>query len=88
MSPTTQTGTKRTAVGTVGSDKMDKTIVVEIQRLTRHPLYGKVSRRSTKLKAHDETNECRTGDRVEITECRPLSKDKQWRVSEVIARAK
>ncbi len=88
MSPTIQSGTKRTAVGTVVSDKMDKTVVVEIHRLTRHPLYGKVLRRTTKLKAHDELNECRTGDRVEITECRPLSKNKQWRVSNVIVRAK
>ena len=78
---------KRTLLGTVTSDKMDKTIVVEVDRLTQHPLYRKVLRRSTKLKAHDEHNECHSGDRVEITECRPLSKQKQWRVTRIIARA-
>ncbi len=88
MKPKTKTGHKRSAMGTVVSDKMDKTVVVEVQRLTRHPLYGKVMRRRTKLKAHDEGNECHVGDRVEISECRPLSKDKHWRVSNVIARAK
>ena len=80
-------GKQRTAMGTVVSDKMDKTIVVSVQRLTRHRLYGKVLRRSTRLKAHDESNECRMGDQVEITECRPLSKDKHWRVSQVLVRA-
>ncbi len=79
---------QRTAMGTVISDKMDKTVVVSVQRLTRHQLYGKVLRRSTKLKAHDQTDECRVGDQVEITECRPLSKDKHWRVSRVLTRAK
>ena len=74
-------------MGTVISDKMDKTVVVEVEWLTSHPLYGKVLRRSTKLKAHDEANECRVGDRVQITECRPLSKEKHWRVSEIVARA-
>ena len=80
--------TKRTCVGVVVSDRMDKTIVVEVQRLTRHPMYGKVMRRSSKVKAHDEANECRQGDRVEITECRPLSKEKTWRVSKILARAR
>ena len=84
---TTSTTQRRTAVGTVISDKMDKTVVVEIEWLTSHPLYGKVLRRSTKLKAHDEANECRVGDRVQMTECRPLSKEKHWRVSEIVARA-
>ncbi len=82
-----KSGKQRTAMGTVVSDKMDKTVVVSVQRLTRHKLYGKVLRRSTRLKAHDESNECRVGDQVEITECRPLSKDKHWRVSEVLTRA-
>ncbi len=80
-------GQARTAMGTVISDRMDKTVVVEIQRLTSHPLYGKVLLRSTKLKAHDESNQCREGDRVEVSECRPLSKTKHWRVSKIISRA-
>ncbi len=84
---TTRTGRQRTALATVVSNKMDKTVVVEIERLTRHPLYGKVLLRSTKLKAHDENNECQVGDRVEVTECRPLSKTKHWRVSRIVARA-
>ena len=84
---TTRTGRQRTALATVVSNKMDKTVVVEIERLTRHPLYGKVLLRSTKLKAHDENNDCRIGDRVEVTECRPLSKTKHWRVSRIVARA-
>ncbi len=84
---TTRSGEQRTALATVVSDKMDKTVVVQIQRRTRHPLYGKVLLRSTKLKAHDEDNSCRVGDQVEVTECRPLSKTKHWRVSRVVARA-
>ncbi len=84
---TTRTGQQRTALATVVSDKMDKTVVVEIERRTRHPLYGKVLLRSTKLKAHDEDNDCRIGDQVEVTECRPLSKTKHWRVSRIVARA-
>ena len=84
---TTRTGQQRTALATVVSDKMNKTVVVEIQRRTRHPMYGKVLLRSTTLKAHDKDNECRIGDRVEVTECRPLSKTKHWRVSRIVARA-
>ncbi len=84
---TTRTGQQRTALATVVSDKMDKTVVVEIERLTSHPLYGKVLLRTTKLKAHDEANDCRVGDRVEVTECRPLSKTKHWRVNRIVARA-
>ncbi len=84
---TEKVGQGRTALGTVISDRMDKTVVVEIQRLTSHPLYGKVLLRSTKLKAHDESNQCREGDQVEVSECRPLSKTKHWRVSKIIARA-
>lgn len=83
-----RSGKKPTREGVVVSDKMDKTIVVEVERTTRHPIYGKVLRRSTKFKAHDEGNECRTGDQVRIMECRPLSKDKSWRVTEILRRAK
>lgn len=82
-----RSGTKPTREGFVVSDKMDKTVVVEVERTTRHPIYGKVLRRSTKFKAHDERNECRTGDQVRIMECRPLSKDKSWRVTEILRRA-
>ncbi|HCA47795.1 MAG TPA: 30S ribosomal protein S17 [Armatimonadetes bacterium] len=83
-----RTGKKPTREGFVVSDKMDKTVVVEVERTTRHPLYAKVLRRTTKFKAHDERNECRTGDQVRIMECRPLSKDKSWRVVEILRRAK
>jgi small subunit ribosomal protein S17 len=79
---------KPTREGFVVSDKMDKTVVVAVERTTRHPLYGKVLRLSTRFKAHDERNECRTGDQVRIMECRPISKDKSWRVVEVLRRAK
>jgi len=81
-------GMKRTREGVVISNGMDKTVVVSVQRLTPHPLYGRVLRRTTKYKAHDETNDCNVGDRVQITECRPLSKDKSWRVTSVLVRAK
>ena len=70
------------------SDKMDKTVVVAIETLVRHPLYGRTMRRTTKFKAHDETNECGVGDVVEIMECRPLSADKRWRVARVVEKAK
>ncbi|MCD6359229.1 MAG: 30S ribosomal protein S17 [Armatimonadetes bacterium] len=66
---------------------MDKTIVVRVERTTRHPLYGKVLRRGTKVKVHDERNEARVGDVVSIVECRPLSKDKAWRMVEIVRRA-
>lgn len=79
---------KRTLEGTVVSDKMDKTVVVAVQRLTPHPLYGRVLRRTRKFKAHDEANDAHVGDRVMITECRPLSKDKSWRVIQVLERAR
>ncbi|NLO07876.1 MAG: 30S ribosomal protein S17 [candidate division WS1 bacterium] len=79
---------KPTREGFVVSDKMDKTVVVAVERTTRHPRYGKVLRLSTRFKAHDERNECRTGDQVRIMECRPISKDKSWRVVEVLRRAK
>lgn len=79
---------RRTRVGTVVSDKMDKTVVVSVERTLRHPLYGKTMRQTVKFKAHDENNECRVGDRVRIMETRPLSKDKRWRVMEIVERAR
>ena len=74
--------------GTVVSDKMEQTIVVVIQELKPHPLYKKVVRRRTRLKVHDETNSCGIGDRVRVIETRPLSKDKRWRVDEILEKAK
>lgn len=74
--------------GLIVSDKMDKTVVVAVERLKRHPLYGRVQRVTKKFKAHDENNECKTGDRVRIMETRPISKDKCWRVLEVVEKAK
>ena len=79
---------RKTRVGKVVSDKMDKTIVVAIEDNVRHPLYKKIVKRTIKLKAHDEENTCKIGDRVEIMETRPLSKDKRWRVTNIIERAK
>ncbi|HOS69658.1 MAG TPA: 30S ribosomal protein S17 [Bacillota bacterium] len=79
---------RKTRVGKVVSDKMDKTIVVGIETLVRHPLYGKSIKRTTKFKAHDENNECKIGDKVKIMETRPLSKDKRWRLVEIIEKAK
>ena len=70
------------------SDKMDKTVVVAIETLVRHPLYGRIVRRTSKFKAHDESNECGVGDVVEIVETRPLSREKRWRVSRVVEKAK
>lgn len=74
--------------GIVVSDKSDKTAVVAVERLKRHPLYGRVQRVTKKFHAHDENNECRVGDRVEVMECRPISKQKRWRVSQILQRAK
>ena len=79
---------RKTRVGKVVSDKMDKTIVVTIADNVKHPLYKKIIKRTVKLKAHDENNECRIGDRVEVMETRPLSKDKRWRVTNIIEKAK
>ncbi|HHY15706.1 MAG TPA: 30S ribosomal protein S17 [Firmicutes bacterium] len=79
---------RRTRIGTVVSDKMDKTVVVSVERLVRHPLYGKTMRQTVKFKAHDEANECGMGDRVRIMETRPLSKQKRWRVTEIIEKAR
>ena len=83
-----QRNLRKTRVGKVVSDKMDKTIVVAIADNVKHPLYKKIIKRTVKLKAHDENNECRIGDRVEVMETRPLSKDKRWRVTNIIERAK
>ena len=79
---------RKTRIGKVVSDKMDKTIVVAIADNVKHPLYKKIIKRTVKLKAHDENNECRIGDRVEVMETRPLSKDKRWRVVNIIEKAK
>ena len=79
---------RKTRVGLVVSDKMDKTVVVAIVDNVKHPLYKKIVKRTVRLKAHDENNECRVGDRVEVMETRPLSKDKRWRVVEIIEKAK
>ena len=79
---------RKTRVGLVTSDKMDKTIVVSIVDNVKHPLYGKIVKRTYKLKAHDENNECKVGDRVRVMETRPLSKDNRWRLVEIIEKAK
>ncbi len=77
----------RTITGRVVSDKMDKTVSVAIERLIKHPVYGKYIRRTTKVMAHDANNECKPGDRVSISECRPISKNKSWSVVNVVERA-
>ncbi len=77
---------RRTMTGRVVSSKMDKTVAVAIERVVRHPLFGKYIRRTTKLLAHDESNTCREGDLVAIVECRPISRHKSWRVAEVLQR--
>ena len=79
---------RKTRVGVVSSDKMDKTVVVTIKDKVRHPLYGKIINRTVKYKAHDEENTCGVGDKVLIMETRPMSKDKRWRVVEIIEKAK
>ena len=79
---------RKTRVGRVVSDKMDKTITVAVENRVKHPLIGKIVKRTYKLKAHDEENECRTGDRVRVMETRPLSKDKRWRLVTVLEKAK
>ncbi len=80
-------GMKRQLVGTVVSDRMEKTVVVRVERLVLHPLYKKYIRRHTKFSAHDEENACRVGDKVLITDSRPLSKTKRWRVSSILEKA-
>lgn len=81
-------GYRKTRTGVVVSDKMDKTVVVAIKTKVRHPLYGKMVNRTRKFKAHDEKNECGIGDTVKIMETRPLSKDKRWRLVEIVEKAK
>ena len=81
-------GMRKTRVGVVVSDKMDKTIVVAIRERVRHPLYGKIMNQTTKFKVHDENNECGIGDTVRVMETRPLSHDKRWRLIEIIEKAK
>lgn len=79
---------RKVKVGTVVSDKMDKTVVVAIEDFVRHPLYGKAVKRTKKVKAHDELNECKIGDRIRIMETRPISKQKRWRLVEIVEKAK
>ena len=78
---------RKVMIGTVTSDKMDKTVVVAVQRNVSHKTYGKIVRETYKLKAHDENNECQEGDKVKVMETRPLSKDKRWRVVEIVEKA-
>lgn len=85
---TAQRTLRKVRTGVVVSDKMDKTIVVEVERKVTHPLYGKVLRRTFKVKAHDENNACGVGDRVQIMETRPISKNKCWRVAEILQKAR
>jgi len=79
---------RKTRIGKVVSDKMDKTIVVAIETSVKHPLYKKIIKRTYKLKAHDEKNECKVGDKVKVMETRPLSKEKRWRLVEIIEKAR
>ena len=83
-----QRGLRKTRIGVVVSDKMDKTVVVSIKTRVRHPLYGKIMNQTTKLKAHDEENACGIGDTVRVMETRPLSREKNWRVVEIVEKAK
>ena len=83
-----RTSSRKTRVGKVVSDKMDKTIVVAVENHVKHPLYGKIVKKTYKLKAHDENNECGIGDTVKVMETRPLSKDKRWRLVSIIEKAK
>ena len=84
---TEQQESNRTLTGRVSSNKMDKSITIEVERKVKHPIYGKYIRRSTKVHAHDEQNECNIGDTVTVEQCRPISKSKSWRVVEVVERA-
>ncbi|MBP8628515.1 MAG: 30S ribosomal protein S17 [Negativicutes bacterium] len=84
----TERNERKTRIGKVVSDKMDKTVVVAVERLVQHPLYKKAVKKTVKFKAHDENNESHIGDTVEIMETRPLSKDKRWRVVEILEKAK
>ena len=78
---------RKVMIGTVTSNKMDKTIVVSVETSVKHPIYGKIQKRTYKLKAHDEKNECQAGDKVKVMETRPLSKDKRWRVVEIVEKS-
>lgn len=78
---------RKTRMGKVVSDKMDKTVVIAIETSVKHPLYGKIIKRTYKLKAHDENNECKIGDKVKVMETRPISKDKRWRLVEIVEKA-
>lgn len=78
---------RKVMIGTVVSNKMDKTVVVAVQTNVKHDIYGKIQKRTYKLKAHDENNECQEGDKVKVMETRPLSKDKRWRVVEIVEKA-
>ncbi len=84
----TERGRRQVLAGTVVSDKMDKTVTIKVERTVMHPLYKRFMKKSQKYVAHDETNDCNIGDRVVITACRPLSKRKRWRVTEIVERAK
>ena len=84
----TDRAARKTRVGLVVSDKMDKTVVVAIERRVAHPVYGKMMTRTTRLKAHDEENQAKAGDMVRIMETRPMSKDKRWRLVEIVSRAR
>ncbi len=81
-------GIRKTRIGVVVSDKMDKTIVVSLSTRVRHPLYGKIVARTSKIKVHDEENQCGIGDTVRVMECRPLSATKRWRLVEIVEKAK
>ncbi len=83
----TERGRRKTRIGKVVSDKMDKTIVVAVETTVQHPLYKKMVKRTYKLKAHDENNECKVGDKVKVMETRPLSKEKRWRLVQIIEKA-
>ncbi|OGP55299.1 MAG: 30S ribosomal protein S17 [Deltaproteobacteria bacterium RBG_13_52_11b] len=87
MKPMEERGKRKTLVGVVSSDKMDKTVVVAVNRLVLHPVYKKYIRKKKKVKAHDERNACHVGDKVLLIETRPLSKEKRWRVKEILERA-
>lgn len=82
-----EAGAQRPVIGRVVSDRMNKSVSVAIERLIKHPVYGKYVRRTSKVMAHDENNECKTGDRVAISECRPISRHKSWKVVSIIERA-
>ena len=88
METSVQRNLRKTRIGRVTSDKMDKTIVVSVETSVRHPLYNKIVKKTYKLKAHDEQNECGIGDRVRVMETRPLSKEKRWRLVSVLEKAK